>query len=444
MNAIKTLSLSHVYPDGTKALSSVDFEARWGERVAVVGPNGSGKSTLFYHFNGILSPTSGKVLVEGEELKNSNLGSIRRKVGLVFQDPDNQLFAATVEQDIAFGPRNLGLSEKEVKERVEEALNLLDIADLRFKNPSNLSTGQKKLIAIAGVFAMHPEILVFDEPTSGLDSRGAQDTMEAIDELNSDGKTVILSTHDTELVANWAERIYVLSSGRVLGEGTPKEIFSNVELIRQGNLRLPTVIQTYREFKARGISNEDVPLSTLDLADALEILAVRYAIAHRDLRAGENMGVSLREGMLYTTSPESSNAAGRVLQDAQQGEEVVIASLEGSLHANLGKICVIKIPGVLEGGSKSVDLEGLKSFIQKNNFHRIAAMGTSAKVTARKLSLLCDFEIDVVQSAISAALRGLSVAVLASGGMADRAVQKVKENNLKNRRNIQAALFSFG
>lgn len=444
MKAIETLNLSYSYPDGTRALCGVNFAARQGERVAVVGPNGSGKSTLFYHFNGILSPSAGEVRVDGEKLSKKNLAEVRRKVGLVFQDPEDQLFAATVEQDIAFGPRNLGLSEDEVRERVDEALKLFDIAELRGKNPANLSVGQKKLVAIAGVFAMQPETLVFDEPTAGLDSKGAQEAMEAMEELSSGGKTVILSTHDMELASSWAERIYVLNRGMVLGEGEPREIFSNAEMLRQCSLRLPVVVQTYREFKARGISNSYVPLSTLELADGIETLAaMRYAIAHRKLKTGERVGVTLREGMLYTCDVHSASASASAMHDVQEGEEVILGGLEGSLVSQFGKITVIRISGVLERESRSVNLEELRKFLQNLRVQRYAAMGTSAKATMRKLSLRCDLEMDVINAAMSAALCGLSVAILASGGMAERVVQKIKENNQKNRRCIEAALISF-
>lgn len=443
MKALETSNLTHVYPDGTHALCEVNFSAQRGERVAVVGPNGSGKSTLFYHFNGILLPSSGKVLLEGKELCNKNLAEMRRKVGLVFQDPDDQLFAATVEQDIAFGPRNLGLSESEVKERVEEALRLFDIEELRSKNPSNLSIGQKKLVAIAGIFAMRPEILVFDEPTAGLDSKGTQETLEAMEEMNGEGRTIIISTHDMELVSSWAERIFVLSRGRVLGEGEPREIFSNADLLGRANLKLPAVVQVYREFKARGISNSDVPLSTLELAEGIETLAVRYAIAHKKLNAGERVGITLHEGMLYTCAPEQASVMGQAMQSAEEGEEVIVGRVEGSLESHYGKIIVIRIPSVLEGGSRSVTLERLKSFLQDSQAQRFAAMGTSAKVTLRKLSLRCDFEVDVISASISAALRGVSVAILASGGMAERALQKIKENNRKSGRNIEVSLVSF-
>ncbi|MDP3106174.1 MAG: ABC transporter ATP-binding protein [Candidatus Methanoperedens sp.] len=203
MNAIRTIGLEHIYADGTVALQGVDFEARIGEKIAVLGPNGSGKSTLFFHFNGLIKPTGGEVRIFGEKISNENVEDIRKRVGIVFQDPESQLFAPTVYDDIAFGPRNLRLRPSEIKDRVNEMLHRFDIEDLTHKNPSNLSGGQKKRVAIAGVAAMEPDILVVDEPTGGLDSSGVTGTMELLDELNHEGKTVIISTHDTDLAASW-------------------------------------------------------------------------------------------------------------------------------------------------------------------------------------------------------------------------------------------------
>jgi len=203
MNAIRTIGLEHIYADGTVALHGVDFEARIGEKIAVLGPNGSGKSTLFFHFNGLIKPTGGEVRIFGEKISNENVEDIRKRVGIVFHDPESQLFAPTVYDDIAFGPRNLRLRPSEIKDRVNEMLHRFDIEDLTHKNPSNLSGGQKKRVAIAGVAAMEPDILVVDEPTGGLDSSGVTGTMELLDELNDEGKTVIISTHDTDLAASW-------------------------------------------------------------------------------------------------------------------------------------------------------------------------------------------------------------------------------------------------
>jgi len=194
MQVIKTKGLEHTYADGTKALKGVNFEARSGERIAVLGPNGSGKSTLFYHFNGLIKPTGGELKVFGEDISRDNIDSIRKRVGLVFQNPDSQLFAPTVYDDIAFGPRNLGYDGTELRERVAKVLHSFEIEDLAQKNPANLSSGQKKRAAIAGVIAMGPDVLVLDEPTSGLDASGITDTMGILDELSDEGNTIIIDS----------------------------------------------------------------------------------------------------------------------------------------------------------------------------------------------------------------------------------------------------------
>lgn len=269
MARLETEAVTYIYPDGTKALTDVSFLARAGEKVAVVGPNGAGKSTLFYHFNGILRPTMGRVLVDGEEVNQSNLVAVRSKVGLVFQNPDDQIFAPNVAQDIAFGPRNLGLSEGEVQERVSCVAKVLNMEGILHKSPHNLSGGQKKRVAIAGVLAMAPQILVFDEPTSGLDHSGVEDLMGIIEKLNSEGKTILISTHDMELVSTWADRIYVMNNGAIQKCGTPQEIFSDPELLKENRLKVPLFVQTYLELKAGGICNGAIPLTVTDLVETI-------------------------------------------------------------------------------------------------------------------------------------------------------------------------------
>ena len=182
MNIIETKDITYHYPDGTEALKKVNFKAAEGKIVALLGPNGAGKSTLFLHFNGILRPTSGSIIVNDDEIKydKKNLMKVRQKVGIVFQNPDDQLFAPTVVEDVAFGPMNMGLSKEEVEKRVDEALKRVGMAEYKKKAPHHLSGGQKKRVAIAGILAMKPKIMVLDEPTSGLDPKGASQILENI------------------------------------------------------------------------------------------------------------------------------------------------------------------------------------------------------------------------------------------------------------------------
>lgn len=243
MNIIETKDITYNYPDGTKALDKVNFKAEEGKIVALLGPNGAGKSTLFLHFNGILRPTSGSVIVNGEEIKydKKDLMRVRQNVGIVFQNPDDQLFAPTVVEDVAFGPMNLGLSKEEVEKRVDESLKRVGMEEFKKKAPHHLSGGQKKRVAIAGILAMRPKIMVLDEPTSGLDPKGASQILRILYELNKEGMTIIISTHDVDLVPLYAYSVYIISNGKIIKEGSSQEVFSDIKTIRDANLRLPRI-----------------------------------------------------------------------------------------------------------------------------------------------------------------------------------------------------------
>lgn len=211
--------------------------------VALLGRNGAGKSTLFLHFNGIHQPKSGEILIRGEKLEydKESLLKARQKVGIVFQNPDNQLFAPTVEEDVAFGPMNLALPIEEVEKRVKDSLEKVGMAGFEKKSPHHLSGGQKKRIAIAGILAMDPEIMVLDEPTSGLDPKGASHILKLLYELNNEGMTIVISTHDVDLVPVYSSKIFLISDGEIIKSGDPSEVFSDVETIRSADLRLPRI-----------------------------------------------------------------------------------------------------------------------------------------------------------------------------------------------------------
>ncbi len=246
MKAIETINLSYTYHDGTKALNNLNFSVEKGENMAILGPNGAGKSTLLHHFNGLLMPTSGKVMVLVQEITTSNLDWVRQKVGLVFQDPDDQLFARTVGEDVAFGPVNLALPPEEIKARVKWALEETEIVDLERKSPNNLSTGQKKRAALAGVLAMKPEIIILDEPMANLDPRTASKVLRLLLQLNKElGITLIIATHDLDLVPLFANKICVLNKGQIALQGPPAEVFSQADLIRSMDLRLPRITHLF-------------------------------------------------------------------------------------------------------------------------------------------------------------------------------------------------------
>ena len=264
MKAIETINLSHTYPDGTKALDNVNFSLEKGKTIAILGPNGAGKSTLLHHFNGLLLPTSGTVKVLEKEVTKQNLDEIRQKVGLVFQDPDDQLFARTVALDVAFGPTNLKLSKIEIAQRVNWAIEVTDLKGLENKSPSNLSGGQKRRASIAGVLAMKPEIIILDEPMSNLDPKTSSKVLNLLMQLNKDlGLTLVIATHDVDLVPLFADEICILNKGQILMQGPPREIFSKADLIRSVDLRLPRITHLFeilnKEDSLRG--DKDYPLT---------------------------------------------------------------------------------------------------------------------------------------------------------------------------------------
>lgn len=451
MNIIETHGLEYVYPDGTRALRGIDMAIEKRGRAAIMGPNGAGKSTLFLHFNGTLEPTAGSVLVDGEPVKyhENSLREVRRKVGIVFQNPDDQLFAPTVRQDVSFGPLNLGLPREDVEERVEWALKSVGMEGFEDKPPHFLSGGQKKRVAIAGILAMEPEVIVLDEPTSNLDPRGSEEVMNILDELNTElGTTIVISSHSMDLVAVWAEEAFVMQDGRLLGMGAPEELFNDEELLRAATLRPPTILRVYREMGCRGIISKSnprirLPLSLMDFADALENeIPVRYAIANMDFLAGEKVGLVLREGVLLAVSPEDTgtNAFGKTLHPARKGDDIPIHYLNGTIEQSLGSIYVVRVPGIREGGSKMVNIRHVKRMLDEKKPERTGAMGTSAKALVRKLDLTCHYDVEVIQAGIAAALRGMDVMIFASGKMAERALRKIERNNTKNKLSMECLL----
>ncbi|HDQ08327.1 MAG TPA: ATP-binding cassette domain-containing protein [Methanoculleus sp.] len=253
MHIIETRDLSYTYRGGIPALDHVNLIIPRHARIAVLGSNGAGKSTLFSLFCGILQPTSGKVLIQGEEVTKKNLRMVRRTVGMVFQNPDDQIFSPTVAEDVAFGPINLGLDAETVAHRVDEALRLLEIEHLADRAPHQLSGGEKKRVALAGVLAMEPQVLVLDEPSSGLDPRGVAELCSFIRTLPEKyGMTVIFSTHHVDLVPEMADTVFVLDDGRVVAQGTPEEVFMQEELLKGACLDVPILARLRRRLQEEG------------------------------------------------------------------------------------------------------------------------------------------------------------------------------------------------
>lgn len=259
--AFELQDVDYSYPGGVRALQRTSLSIDKGKRIAVLGPNGAGKSTMFLHLNGILKPKSGKVFFRGEEIKyhRSFLTELRRKVGIVFQDPDTQLFAGNVLQEVSFGPMNLGLSNQEIKNRVERALITMGIQDLRDKPIHHLSFGQKKRVSIAGVLAMEPEVIIFDEPTAYLDPKHSEALMKAIDALYVKGKQVILSTHDVNLVHAWADHVFVMINGGLVFEGAPEEVFADRQILEKANLEKPILYEICGVLREKGLFHGATP-----------------------------------------------------------------------------------------------------------------------------------------------------------------------------------------
>ncbi|MGA2617070.1 MAG: ATP-binding cassette domain-containing protein [Thermoguttaceae bacterium] len=275
--AIEADAVSFAYADGIEALSDVTFRAAPGELVAVTGPNGAGKTTLMKILLRLLRPRKGRVRLGGTDIAGLRPAELYRRVAMVLQNPADQLFATTVEQDVAFGPRNLGLAEAELADRVAEALAAVDALALRDRPIQRLSYGEQKRVCLAGVLAMRPDVLVMDEPTAGLDPAGESAMIELLLELNRRRKTtLIVSTHSVDLLPVAAHRICVLSKGRIEREGTPREIFADPEALARAGLRLPLVAQVFHGLRDRqGLPLDALPLGVAEARQAIIKLGMK-------------------------------------------------------------------------------------------------------------------------------------------------------------------------
>ena len=282
MGIIKAKDLVHEYirrdEEGNvesiqTALDKVSLDVKKGDFIAVLGHNGSGKSTLAKHINAILEPTEGSLWVDGfDTTDEKNIWDIRQRAGMVFQNPDNQIIASVVEEDVGFGPENIGVPTDEIWQRVEESLKAVGMLKYREHSPNKLSGGQKQRVAIAGVMAMQPECIVLDEPTAMLDPLGRKEVLEAVHALNREkGVTIILITHYMEEVVD-ADHVYVMDAGKVVMQGTPRSIFSQVEQLKEYRLDVPQITLLAYELKKAGLDIPDGILTREELTEALEKL----------------------------------------------------------------------------------------------------------------------------------------------------------------------------
>ncbi len=254
----------------TTAVDNVSLDVKQGDFVAILGHNGSGKSTFAKHINAILNPTEGTIFVDGKDTgEEANVWDIRQSAGMVFQNPDNQIIGQVVEEDVGFGPENIGIPTKEIWERVEESLRAVGMYKFRKYSPNKLSGGQKQRVSIAGVLAMHPKCIILDEPTAMLDPTGRKDVIRAVRGLNQvEGVTVILITHYMEEIIH-ADKVFVMDKGKIAMEGTPREIFSQVERLKELRLDVPQVTLLAHELRKNGMNLPAGILTTEELIDAL-------------------------------------------------------------------------------------------------------------------------------------------------------------------------------
>ena len=365
---LETRGIEYAYADGTRALSNVSLAIEEGRKIALVGPNGAGKSTLMLMFNGILRPGSGEVRFRNKRLDydSRSLREVRRRVGMVFQNSDDQLFAPTVYQDVAFGPVNLGLPPEKVKRYVGYALQYVGLSGYERRPPHHLSGGEKKRAAIAGILAMEPEVMILDEPTSNLDPASSEEIMEMLDELNLGGKTLIISTHDVDLAYRWADEVVLMKDGGVLRRGSGEEVFGDLELIREARLKPPMVVDLYQELVYRRLLGEKKPpKSILELCDLLE---------------GERKDV------------------------LPQGKR--------------GKIYICN--------ADELEPEKAVELARKVDADYTGAMGTRAKLLAEEANVRVDFTYGVIDKCILKALTGKSCLVYVSQGMLGQVQKRIE------------------
>jgi cobalt/nickel transport system ATP-binding protein len=364
---LEAREIRYRYPRGMEAICGISFHIRKKEKIALVGPNGAGKSTLLAMFNGMIRPDSGVLLFDNQPVQydTASLRMLRKRVGFVLQNPDRQIIAPTVYQDVAFGPTNLGYPEHEVKRVVALALRHVGLEGFEHRPPHQLSGGEKKRVAIAGVLAMDPDVLVLDEPTSGLDPSGSEDIMELLDELNHEGKTIIISTHNVELAYPWVDRAILMLEGKILEEGIPEKAFGDPEYVRRAHLSLPTLLELHIELQKRGFRLQGKkPHTVLDMMHTIETMF-------------EKTYSSARPGTITIYNVDRHSP------------------------------------------------ESFSSWHSIHSFVSIGAMGTRAKQRAENEHIRMDFTYGVIDKCILRALLGENSLIMTTENMVDRVYQRV-------------------
>ncbi|MHC1595132.1 MAG: energy-coupling factor ABC transporter ATP-binding protein [Methanotrichaceae archaeon] len=418
MVILETQDLKFTYPDGTKAIKGVNIKLMNGMKIAFVGQNGSGKSTLFLLLNGTLKPSEGRILFDGQELQHDSrsLKEVRKNVGIVFQNSDDQIFAPTVYQDVAFGPSNLGHSKEKVDKKVNEMLEYFGIDDLKVRPPHHLSGGQKKRVAIAGVVAMEPQVIILDEPLANLDPVGADELLDVLNELNHMGTTLIISTHDVDLAYSWADHVFVLVNGEIIGEGGPAEVFKDPELLRKAQLRRPVTFDIYKELERRGLAySSSNPKTIPELVNALKPPDLMWIDVPPETQVGDILNFGVLYGEYALESPyEAVN--GTVLHLHQEGKAIVELARHGF---KAGGVTIYDIDGF--------DSEVFGQFVQNEGIDVIGAMGKLSKVLAEQHSIPVTISTGVIDRAILMALCGKRCMILTSGGMVSHSLNRINE-----------------
>lgn len=271
---IEVKDVHFTYPNGVEALSGVSLSIRDGEFIAIMGQNGAGKTTLVKHINGLLKPTKGEVAVDGVSTQKVSVAKLSRKIGFVFQNPDHQLFCETVEDEVAFALQNFGFKEQLIKKRVTWALSLLNLTQYRQTSPFMLSGGERKRVALASVLAWNPDVVILDEPTIGQDYQQKEKLRQFIVQLNTQGKTVIIVTHDVEFVAECNPHVILMAQGKIMAEGGAKETLTNRDLVTQAFIVPPQVSQIFFE-----LSDLKLPTNVIDVYDARKVLLDRLEVS---------------------------------------------------------------------------------------------------------------------------------------------------------------------
>jgi cobalt transport protein ATP-binding subunit len=259
-SVISVKNLKFSYPAGVKAIKDVSLEIKKGERIALLGPNGSGKSTLILLIAGLLSPEKGEITVLGEDTSSKSFQKLRQKIGIVFQDPDDQLFNQSVIEDVAYGPKNLRQPAEVIEERCSHILEDIGISHLKNRPPHRLSFGEKKKVSLATALVLKPELLILDEPTANLDLVSRRGLIDMLNELNAEGTTIVVSTHDVEALPELADRVIVMSHGSLLGGGEMHNVLQDVALLQSAGLELPSIARLFTRLKDLGLVNE-VPIT---------------------------------------------------------------------------------------------------------------------------------------------------------------------------------------